>query len=83
MNELKRKEVVESYANTSPTDHSASNSASTLVRSSGNRDTEKEVKKTTTQKDTEEPQVCIYCKNHSQLIKSVMRDSVISGFRSV
>ena len=63
----KGKEVVESYTNTSPTDHSASNPASTLVRSPGNRGTEKEVEKTTTQKDTEEPQVCTYCKNHSQL----------------
>lgn len=52
----KRKEVVESYTNTSPTDQSASNPASTLVRSSGNRGTEKEAEKTTTQKDTEEPQ---------------------------
>ena len=79
----KREEVVESYTNTSPTDQSASNPASTLVRSSGNRGTEKEAEKTTTQKDTEEPQVCIYCKDHSQLIQGVMRDSVISGFRSV
>ena len=79
----KRKEVVESYTNTSPTDHSASNPASTLVRSSGNRGTEKEAEKTTTQKDSEEPQVCIYCKDHSQLIQGVMRESVISGFRSL
>ena len=79
----KREEVVESYTNTSPTYHSASNPASTLVSSSGNRGTEKEAEKTTTQKDIEEPQVCIYCKDHSQLIQGVMRDSVISGFRSV
>lgn len=52
----KREEVVESYTNTSPTDQSASNPASTLVRSSGNRGTEKEAEKTTTQKDVEEPQ---------------------------
>ena len=79
----KRKEVVESYTNTSPTDQSAANPASTLVSSPGNRGTEKEAEKTTTQKDTEEPQVCIYCKDHSQLMQGVMRDSFISGFRSV
>lgn len=56
----KREEVVESYTNTSPTDQSAANPASTLVSSPGNRGTEKEAEKTTTQKDTEEPQLCIH-----------------------
>ena len=46
----KCEEVVESYTNTSPTDQSASNPAPTLVRSSGNRGTEKEAEKTTTQR---------------------------------
>ena len=63
----KKEEVVESYTNTSPTDHSASNLVSTLVRSPGNRGTKREAEKTTTQKDTEGPQVCTYCENHSQL----------------
>ena len=46
----KKKKIVESYINTSPTDHSALNMVFTLVRSPGNRGTEKEAKKTTTKK---------------------------------
>ena len=46
----KKKKILESYINTSPTDHSALNMVFTLVRSPGNRGTEKEAKKTTTKK---------------------------------
>lgn len=48
--QTKKKKIVESYINTSPTDHSALNMVFTLVRSPGNRGTEKEAKKTTTKK---------------------------------
>ena len=40
--------------------------------------TKREVEKTTTQKDTEGPQVCTYCENHSQLMYCVTRDSFTS-----
>lgn len=48
--QTKKKKIVESYINTSPTDPSALNMVFTLVRSPGNRGTEKEAKKTTTKK---------------------------------
>ena len=42
------------------------------------RGTKREAEKTTTQKDTEGPQVCTYCENHSQLMWCVTRDSFTS-----